>query len=176
MKNILRLKHWQVFVIVFSVYLAGMVLWQSNFSLGAISSLQFSVFANLISMTLFFLWILICGLYVNSFPDNPYRFRNILLTVASLCCIIGHAEINLERLSEEGMIFPEWISFLVVPVTLFAMIYILYTIPKSLKSMELKRKARLTELLPDSFLLFLFPIGVWFIQPRFNKVLDIMQQ
>jgi hypothetical protein len=176
MKNILRLRHWQVFVIIFSTYLTGIVLWQSDFSVGAISSLEFSVFANLITMTLFFLWVLICGLYVNNHPGNPYRFRNSMLTFATLCSIIGHAEINLERLSKEGMIFPEWISFLVIPVTFFAVAYILYAIPKSLKSIELKRKARFVELIPDSILLFLFPVGVWFIQPRFNRVLDIMRR
>lgn len=175
MKSILKLKHWQVFLILYAIYFAGLTLWQRDFSIGEFSALQISVFTSLITIILFFLWLLNCGLFVNNAPSNPYKFRSGLLIFAILCSIIGYAEINLERLAEEGMIFPEWISFLFVPMTLIAIFYIFYIIPKSLKSIELNREAKFMELIPDALLLFVFPIGVWFIQPRLAKILDKMR-
>ncbi len=171
MKNILKLKHWQVFIILYVVYFTGLTLWQSDFSLGGVTALEISVFTNLITLTLFFLWLLNCGLFVNNFPRNPYKFKSSLLILAILFSIMGSAEINLERLAKEGMIFPEWILFIIVPVTVLAIFYIFYIIPKSLKSIELNREAKFRELIMDVLLLFAFPIGVWFVQPRLNRIL-----
>ncbi len=176
MKTILKLRHWQVFLILFSVYLCDWLLRMIHLGVGWATPLEISVIANLITMTLFFLWILITGLYINNFPDPPFQFRSRFLIIAIALSIIGHAEINLERLSAEGMVFPRWISFVIIPLTLMALIYILYIIPKSIRSIELRREARITELMPFSLLLLLFPLGVWVIQPRFNRILEHMKR
>jgi hypothetical protein len=57
-----------------------------------------------------------------------------------------------------------------MPFTIWGLIYIFSRIPKSLNSIENKRIVKSSEYLKDSLLLFIFPIGVWFIQPRINKI------
>jgi hypothetical protein len=43
-------------------------------------------------------------------------------------------------------------------------------VPKSLKSIESGLKATLKFYIIDAILMFMMPIGVWFIQPRLNRI------
>lgn len=42
---------------------------------------------------------------------------------------------------------------------------------KLLKSVELKREAMFSEFSSDFLLILFFPIGIWIIQPRLNKII-----
>ncbi len=55
---------------------------------------------------------------------------------------------------------------------IFAYLYV-YAFPvKELKSIELGREAKIGEYAGDVVLMLMWPIGIWFIQPRINKVLS----
>lgn len=173
MKKLLRLKHWQVFMIFGLSYTTSIAFWNSHFSIGNISSLEISVIFGIVSLIFFFLWILALGLFVNSISENPYRFRKGLLIFSVLCSMTGYVELNLQRLAFEGVDIPVWFSLLMAPLTAFGIIYTFYNVPKSLKSIELDRKVRFKECIVDTILLFAFPIGVWFIQPRINRLISV---
>jgi len=173
MKKLLILKHWQVFLVLGLSYAISIALWESDFLIGNISSLDISVIFGIVSLIFFFLWILILGLFVNSISENPYRFRKALLIFSVLCSMIGYIELNLERLTIEGINIPIWFSTLMAPLTAFGMIYTFYNVPKSLKSIELDRKVTYKECIVDTILLFVFPVGVWFIQPRINRLFSV---
>jgi hypothetical protein len=68
--------------------------------------------------------------------------------------------------------FVAFIPFFFI-VHFFAMaciFYNLYFISKSLKAVELNREPALNEYIPDFILMWFFIVGVWFIQPRINKI------
>jgi len=52
------------------------------------------------------------------------------------------------------------------------MFYCLYFISKSLKAVELQRDVTFNDYAGEFFLIWFFPIGIWFIQPRINKLFD----
>lgn len=55
---------------------------------------------------------------------------------------------------------------------IFAYLYV-YAFPvKELKSIELGREAKIGEYAGDLVLMLVWPIGIWFIQPRINKVIS----
>lgn len=170
MKRILTLKHWQIFIVPALSYAISIAIWGSHFSIGNISSLDISTTFGIIYLIAFFLWILTLGLFANSISENPYRFRKGLLILSVLCAMIGYIELNLQRLIIEGIVIPDWFSILMGPLTAFGIIYTFYNVPKSIKSIELGRKVSFKECIIDTILLFAFPIGVWFIQPRINKL------
>lgn len=173
MEKLLTLKHWQLFIIIGLSYTIGIAFWGSHFSIGDISSLEISVLFGIVYLFFFFSWILTIGLFLNSISENPYRFRKGLLIFAVLCSMTGYIELNLQRLAIEGVIIPIWFSTLMAPLTAFGIIYTFYNIPKSLKSIELDRKVPFKECIVDTILLFAFPIGVWFIQPRINRLFSV---
>ena len=67
----------------------------------------------------------------------------------------------------------------IVPFHLFSIFCIFYCIyfnAKSLKVAELQREVSFSDYVVEFFLLWFFPIGVWFIQPRINKIFDVTLQ
>jgi len=57
-------------------------------------------------------------------------------------------------------------------VALFCVFYIFYFNAKSLKAVELQRPVTFGDYIGEFFLLLFFPIGVWIIQPRINKIFE----
>jgi hypothetical protein len=63
--------------------------------------------------------------------------------------------------------------FAVLPIHLFSMFcmfYMLYFVSKTIKTTELKRDVTFSEFIGEFFMIWFFPIGIWFIQPRINKI------
>jgi len=170
MKNLIKLKHWQAFMIYALGLILHIIFLKVDLKFGIITSLELSGAFAIITLIFFFLWVLALGLFVNNITGNPYKFRNGLLVFAVLCSTIGYANLNLERVGLTGEIIPEWISIILTPLTLFGIIYTFYNVSKSFKSIEINRKATFSEYILDAILLFAFPIGVWFIQPRLNNI------
>lgn len=64
---------------------------------------------------------------------------------------------------------------LVLPLHLLsiaAIFYALFTAARTLKSVELRRPAGFGEYLVDLLLLWFFPVGLWLIQPRVQRLLS----
>ena len=71
------------------------------------------------------------------------------------------------------------IYIIIIPLHLFSMFCLFYCIyfnAKSIKSVELQRPVTFSDYIIDFFLLWFFPIGVWFIQPKINKIFDATLQ
>jgi hypothetical protein len=50
--------------------------------------------------------------------------------------------------------------------------YCLYFVAKTIKTAELQREVKFSEFAGEFFLIWFFPIGVWMIQPRINKIIE----
>lgn len=55
---------------------------------------------------------------------------------------------------------------------IFSTFYAMLFAAKTLKSAEMNRKVKVTEYLGDFFLFCFFPIGIWLLQPRINKLIN----
>jgi len=70
----------------------------------------------------------------------------------------------------------EWIGILfiiVFPLHLFSMFcifYSLYFVAKTLRTVELQREVSFSDFAGEFFLIWFYPIGIWIIQPRINKI------
>jgi hypothetical protein len=170
MEYIVKLKHWQIFLVLGTVYILYLILSGINFTFGKITSHELSIMIGIITICLFFLWVLVIGLYLNSIPDNPYKFNKWILILSIFWCIIGYSELLLQRLENNNNIVPGWISFSITLLTFLSLYYTFYNVPKSLKSIELGRKSKFTDYIVTAILIFAFPIGIWFIQPRVNRI------
>ena len=173
MKRIIKLKHWQVFSILSIFYILIFVFQQTEISIGTLTSLELIIASTIILLILFFLWFMSIGLFLNQIPDNPYHFRKYLLIFAGVSCILGYSFLNLQRLGLENNIIPMWLSMVTFPFTFWGIIYVFYKVPKSLKSLELGQKAKFSDFFLDLILFALFPIGIWIIQPRLNKIYQV---
>lgn len=67
------------------------------------------------------------------------------------------------------------VLFVVIPMHLFSMFcifYLLYFASKTIKTTELKRTVTFSDFIGEFFMIWFFPIGIWFIQPRINKIVS----
>lgn len=72
-----------------------------------------------------------------------------------------------------GLIPTPLLLLLILPIHLFSMFclfYCLYYIAKTFKAVELQRPVIFNDYAGEFFLLWFFPIGLWIIQPRINKL------
>jgi hypothetical protein len=54
--------------------------------------------------------------------------------------------------------------------SMFGIFYCMYFAAKTLKTAELQREVNFREFANEFFMLWFYPIGIWFIQPRVNKL------
>jgi hypothetical protein len=55
-------------------------------------------------------------------------------------------------------------------ITLFVLFKFIQFPSRTIKSIELKREAGLWEYIADSFTILCWPLGIFWIQPRINKI------
>ena len=62
----------------------------------------------------------------------------------------------------------------IFPLHLFAMFcifYTLYFVAKTFKTVELQREVNFSDFAGEFFLIWFFPIGIWIVQPKINKMI-----
>lgn len=56
--------------------------------------------------------------------------------------------------------------------TMFCMFYTLYFVAKTFKTVELQRETAFSDFVGEFFMLWFYPIGIWIIQPKVNKMVE----
>ena len=62
----------------------------------------------------------------------------------------------------------------IVPLHLFSMFcifYSLYFVAKTFKTVELQREVNFSDFAGEFFLIWFYPIGIWIVQPKINKMI-----
>lgn len=146
----------------------------SNLSVNGWSTAQLIELARIIGLLVFTLWLFSIGLALNRIGNNPHKFNERVLELASLCFFVGYASLGLSRFPELESVFPVFGPILIMPLTVFGLVYLFYNIPVSLRSLELGRKAKYSECLLDAILFFSCAsgIGFWWLQPRMNRIAE----
>ncbi|MBV4356608.1 hypothetical protein [Pinibacter aurantiacus] len=199
MKFFLKSKHWQLFIVVVGIPLvmqiiAGAVMMVRMFSSvfsnslpdfpGIFRFMSVAVPVIVITMVLiFFSWFYTLGINLHrKLPAsvkmnlNPFlifiSFPVLHLVALSffMSYMYSHA---MHPYNQEVPTYFPFLFFLIIPLHLFAMfcaVYCLYFVSKALKSVELQREALLGDYILDMLLFWFFIVGIWFLQPRINKL------
>jgi len=170
----LRAKHWQLFVLMWGTYFLGQVTIRSSFSITTAPleyPLKFGLFiaAVMLPFVLCFmawLWSLGSFLFVIVGDRDKLNFRLFRFGIIfpTLYLLIVSPFLFSPNLFVRTVIFPT--HFLMT----FFLIYAFYFVSKSLVIAEKGPAITFHDYLPSLFLLFVSIIGVWFIQPRINRL------
>lgn len=182
MIKLLTLKHWQLFVL-----LVGLPLIFQMITIGSIITSQnptMLLFAFPIMMifivAVFFGWFYALGTNLHKkLPTtatmNLTRFKILLFIPVAymlfLSVFILGMVANISSVSQPNPA----IFAVIVPLHLFSMFcifYCLYFNAKALKTVELQKPVTFGDFAGEFFLIWFFPIGIWIIQPRLNKLFD----
>jgi uncharacterized RDD family membrane protein YckC len=172
----LRAKHWQVFILVFGVYFVGQIALVGSLSA---SPPLYEVFAKggLLAglvMTLstlgIFAWFWAVGSFFSSIVQPELRMKSGFFRVA-LVYPPFYFVFFIATIQESSPV----VLGLIVPLHLFAMVcmfYLLYFVSRSLVLAETNKPASFYDYAGSFFLLWFFPVGIWIVQPRVNRLYE----
>lgn len=160
MERILKAKHYQLFMIP----IVGLFI--SNFTITGEPT--FSALLSIIGFWILMAYPFLIGYSLQSYIPKNVSLNNNLFQINVLIIIAVYSVIMI--LSDgEGMSFSglEAIPFFYV---FYAFLHSLSFPAQTVKTIELGRKAKLGDYLGDFFLIVFLPIGIWFLQPRINRI------
>lgn len=182
MTKFLTLKHWQLFAVLFGIPLVIQIITLSSVikSNGATPVFFFFPVFMFLATGLYMGWfyVLGIGLYKKLPPTAPMnlnRFKLFLIIPLVYILLISLFISGVFFSSETGKQLNPFIFLLIFPLHLFSMFcifYCLYFNAKALKAVEWQRPVTFSDFVGEFFLLWFFPIGVWILQPRINKLFD----
>lgn len=174
MRNlILRLKHWQVFALVvgsIAVYQNAMLLSAKDFD-EYISLMKYlAPCVIIISFGSYFNWLFSLASYLRSKISNgmkyPYWFVVLFIYASGYAILMPLYFIFIAK----GNFADLTLLYLLQTLFFIAVTYCLIHVSRLLKTVELGSPARFEDFFSDVILLFLFPVGIWTIQPRVNRL------
>ncbi len=167
MNFFLKMKHWQLFILFLILPLAVEPL--AAAAMPAAAWIGPTVNALLALLAVGYLWTLGSYLYDKApkplYGLSPGWFR-AGLTYAFLDLVLLGIFANQLILEQPKS------PYYIVPLHAIAMVgifYAFYYVAKSLASIEKDGEANLNDFAGPFFMLWFFPIGVWFFQPKVNK-------
>ncbi|HEY5746594.1 MAG TPA: hypothetical protein VIU12_10995 [Chryseolinea sp.] len=171
MRLILTLRHWQIFLL----------LWAFDFSIvGLLTLTQFDL--PEILWNFIFGWIpltvypllLGLGLHKHVVPAGEKTDRDFKTFIIFLCVWIVFffgTEVLKSQL-DFGEHLPDMPLRIVAAISLFVLFKFIQFPSRTINSIELKREAGFWEYIADSFRILCWPLGIWWIQPRINRIND----
>lgn len=160
MKFVLTAKHWQLFLIL----MFGMML--NNFTVEGAQTVNLTLI--IVGFLLMYTWPLIVGIELYRYLpvrielSNTLFFFHGILSLSAYCVIVILSD-------GRGMTFNGW-SALPAFYGLYAFLHLLAFPAKVLKSIEQGKLASFADYVGYFVLILFWPIGIWFIQPRINRV------
>jgi len=165
MNLFLSAKHWQLFIIFCgSAFLSDFVT-------------TFSIFFNLLGVGVYLAWMYAISVGMQKMVPPPAKMNVTLFKVFFFIPAIYFILILIVMdyfTKSFGGPFSGRNALIIVPVHLFSMFcifYCLYFLAKAIKTVELQRVVTFSDFFPEFLLAWFFPIGVWILQPRINKII-----
>ena len=182
MTKFLTLKHWQLFGLllglpmIFQFVFMGSILSRNN------PTIIFKVFPvmMILYMGLFMGWFYSLGTNLHKkLPEtvtmNLKKFKIFLFIPSVYMLIFSVLMSNMFSNASLGIAMNLSIFGIIFPLHLFSMFcifYCMYFIPKEFKAVEWQKPVTFSDFAGEFFLIWFFPLGIWIIQPRINKLFD----
>ena len=186
----LKAKHWQLFLLLIGVpILFQMYVIITMFSdLGTHSGPNYMIdlfdifpFVMIFFMMVFFgwFWSIVFGLHRQIPPElklNTGRFKIFFFfpLIYMILFMINMSGIILGR-GIPGFELGEMSIAIIIPLHLFSMFcifYVMYFVAKTIRTAELGRKVGFGDYAGEFFLLWIYFVGVWIIQPKVNRLAE----
>jgi hypothetical protein len=182
MKLFLTLKHWQLFLVLCGLpfFFEFIVISLAISHRDPAFYLSLYSLVAIFSIALFLTWFYSLGtnlakklpITVNM---NVTRFKIFLFIPVIYGILSLLVFIRLVSAIDTGAQPNPALFLLIFPIHLFCMFcvfYCLYFVAKTLKTIEWQRPVTFSDYAGEFFLIWFFPIGIWFLQPRINKLFN----
>lgn len=179
MTKLLTLKHWQIFGLIFGlpVIVEFVGMGTDTISVGWTIILAVKLLVMVLSYGLYLRWFYAVGTNLHkklpmTATMNLTKFKFfffvpfVYLLALPVFILNWSRSVMVYGASNDG-------NMVMIPLTLFTLYCIFYCIhfnAKALKTVELQKPVIFSDFATEFFLICFFPIGLWVIQPRINKL------
>ena len=183
MKNILKVKHWQIFMITFGLPIILEIILIPFLIIGNNPMVILKIMPVMMIFFLggLFVWFWAIAIDLQEkLPDDlklKVNWFKTFLLIPIIYFVIFFIIIGtiMSGAIQNGTGPNPAIFAMIVPFHLFAMFcifYCLYFVSKIFKTVELQRKVTFSDFSGEFFLIWFFPVGIWIIQPKINKMVE----
>lgn len=162
MEFFLKAKHWQIFLIL----IVGLFI--NNLTIEGNPILTMSL--NIIGYLTYFSWLLFVGQGLLNYLPKKIEINGAFFLINGFIFIATFIAVLIISGGEE-IHFTGFAALLVFYI-MYAGFYFMSFPAKLLNSVEQKIEVSLGSYLGDFFLIVFLPIGIWFLQPRVNKIVN----
>jgi hypothetical protein len=177
-EKFLKAKHWQIFMITFGLPFLIQIVLVPMTIMGNDPMIMMKIFPIIMILFIggFFGWFWSISIGLQQVIPEEYRLNVgkfkifLLIPVVYMIFFFGFFTTTFNS----GGPNPG-ISAIIVPLHLFSMFcifYCLYFVAKTFKTAELQRKVTFSDFAGEFFMIWFFPIGIWIIQPKINKMIE----
>jgi hypothetical protein len=121
-------------------------------------------------------WSIAIGLQKNISPDIKMKVKKFkilfFIPLGYFLLLMLYMDGLFSGMPNSGFLNSGWIVAIILPLHLFSMFcifYSMYFVAKTIKTVELQRKVGFGDFAGDFFLLWFYFIGIWIIQPKVNR-------
>lgn len=185
MNVFLKIKHWQLFILMFIIPFGLQFLAMCSLIFGRGPYLFPLIFPLVILLYagVFFGWLYSTGTNLHKKLPETVSMKlgkfKLFLCIPTIYITLIMVTISIVfRVPEIGHISPSVIPLFILIIlplhlfSIFCIFYCLYFVAKSLKAVEVQQPVTFNDYSGEFFLTWFFFIGVWFIQPRINKLFE----
>lgn len=165
MTLLLKMKHWQVFLLLFLSTLISNFTWVGYELLNTV--------LNLIGVMLYMIWYFAIGLELSEHLPRKVELPKTLFIINGFVLILSMVTLIMYFdgfFESNGILGFIWVGYL-----MYAMFQFFFYPGKALKSIKLNKEAGIGEYIGYCFLMTFWPIGIWLIQPKLNEIADGME-
>lgn len=191
----LKAKHWQLFLLTFGIPMIFQIIMMASMFSNFVTQenpdpttmfnyFKFFPFMMIVFLAIFFgwFWAIAIGLQ-KKVPENvsmKVRKFKVFFFIPMVYMIVFlsfffFSTNTLFSNPEPSLGFVGGLFAIVFPIHLFAMFcifYTLYFVAKTIKTVELQRAVTFSDFAGEFFLIWFYPIGIWIIQPKINKMIE----
>ena len=195
-ERFLKAKHWQLFLLTFGipiilqivmmVFIISRILTQNNHNpVFMFNYIKFFPLIMIIFLAFFYgwFWSVAIGLQKKVPQNIKMKIKKFkiffFIPLAYMLFIMIFMAISMNGLFSNGtdknIGFIGSMFVIIVPLHLFSMFcifYTLYFVSKTFKTVELQREVTFSDFAGEFFMIWFFPVGIWIIQPKINKMIE----
>jgi len=172
-----RAKAWQIMVVLLILFASFQYLY-GNFSVENNHITVISIKLIIISFLVVFIgWLFSIGIFLNNKIENIIKPKMHMFYLAIIIQVMNYAFYMFyffDRFIEDRNM--QSIHFMMMQtsnfVAFFCMIYIMFFIAKNLVMAEENKIIKVSDYFKEFILLLFYAVGIWFIQPRINRIFN----
>ena len=187
-QKFLQAKHWQIFLLIIGIPILAQV-WMvfSIFSQassgnvpgsdGIFNMMQWMMLLMIIPIGIFLAWFYSIAIGLDKFIPAELKLKTNRFKIFFFFPMVYMALFVFfisSSIGDPELFNPRWFA-LIVPLhlfTMFCMFHNLHFVAKTIKTAEQQRKVKFDDFAGEFFLLWFYPIGIWIVQPKINKIVQ----